>query len=75
MPPKTETPTIFIRILDRYGMPSAFLAIVIAGYYMLYNDNRAQSERVISAFVRQAEVSQRMANSIDALTAEIRGRK
>ncbi|PTY03349.1 hypothetical protein DB346_05565 [Verrucomicrobia bacterium LW23] len=75
MPPKIPESNIFLRVLDRYGMPAAFLAVTLFALHLVYGDVRAQNERVLAAFVRQAEVSQKVAASIDALTAEIRGRK
>ncbi|PTY03018.1 hypothetical protein DB346_07095 [Verrucomicrobia bacterium LW23] len=75
MPPKIPEQNIFLRILDRYGMPAAFLAVTLFALHLVYGDMRAQNDRVLAAFVVQAEATQKMAASVDALTAEIRGRK
>ena len=75
MPPKTESTPLYVRILDRYGLPSAFLAIVLWGYSQQQAVNQTLNDRVLSAFVEQTHAAHKMSTSIDALTAEIRARK
>ncbi|PTY02977.1 hypothetical protein DB346_07650 [Verrucomicrobia bacterium LW23] len=67
----TMLPEIITRIFDRYGPTAAFLAVTLVGLYLVYTDLQAQNQKLLAAFVEQAQAAQKMAGSVEMLARAV----
>ena len=70
--PSSSLTEFAVRIIDRYGPTAAFLVVTLLALHLVYSDLQAQNNKLLAAFVSQAEASQKMAASVESLALAIR---